>query len=181
MCGHHPVQCSNECGAFPQRQNLESHVAKDCPLTVVECEFHYAGCEVKLPHKDMPDHLKDGLATHLSLLAVSHKKQQNEIKALNKKHQECIEALEKRQREEMKALTEEVNELKKQTKKLRLHTQIVPVDFVVENADQCRLLSPWFSTPFYSHSQGYKLRFYFYKFIIYKISCHLMQGEFDLS
>ena len=73
----------------------------ECPLTVVECDFHSAGCEVKLPHRSMPDHLKDGLVIHFSLLAMSHKRQQE----LLKKHQE-----------EIKALTEEVNELKMQTK-----------------------------------------------------------------
>ena len=66
ICSHHPVQCPNECGAFPQRQNLDSHMQKECPLTMVECEFHYAGCEVKLPRRNMPDHLKDGIVTHLS-------------------------------------------------------------------------------------------------------------------
>ena len=79
VCGHHPVQCSNECGAFPKRQDFEKHLENDCPLSVVGCDFNYAGCEVRLPRKDMPDHIKDGLVTHFSLLAVSHKKQQNEI------------------------------------------------------------------------------------------------------
>ena len=130
---------------------------------MVECDFHYAGCEIKLPRKDMSDHLKDDLVTHISLLVVSHKKQQDKIKA----HQE-----------EIRALTEEVNELKKQ---LRLHTHnTVPIDFVVTNADQCHVFSKWTSAPFYSHSQGYKLRLSFYKALTaYRISCDLMQGEYD--
>ena len=52
---------------------------RDCPLTVVECEFSYAGYEVRLPCKDLLQHITDDL----KLLAVSHKKQQDEIKALN--------------------------------------------------------------------------------------------------
>ena len=57
---------------------------------MIECEFHYVGCEVKLPHRDMPDHLKDGLVTHFSMLATSHKQQQDEVKALEQKHHEEI-------------------------------------------------------------------------------------------
>ena len=73
VCGCHPVRCPNECGAFPERQKLDDHVEKECPLTEIECDFHYAGCEVRLPHRNMSDHLKDGLVAHFSLLAMSHK------------------------------------------------------------------------------------------------------------
>ena len=192
VCGHHPVQCPNNCGAFSQRQNLESHVVKDCPLTVVECEFHYAGCEVKLPRKDMPDHLQDGLNTHFSLLVVSHKKQQNEIKeikALNDRQQNIIKevkALNGRQKDEIRALTEEVNQLKLKTGELKLHTEIVPVELKVKKPlELFGLLSKWSSsTPFYSHSQGYKLRIGVCNDVwtgAYFIRVYLMQGEFDDS
>ena len=169
VCACHPVHCPNACGAIPQRQNLECHVAKSCPLTVVECEFHYTGCEVRLPRRNMPDHLKDGLVTHFSLLAVSHKRQQEEIKTLKKEHQE-----------EIKALTKQMNKLKIQTKQLRLHTQIFPVDFMVINPPAYRVHNPWSSAPFYSHSQGYKLRLTFFRGIrSVLVHCYLMQGEFD--
>ena len=72
VCGFHPVRCPNECGSFPQRQNLDSHVAKECPLTTTSCDFVHVGCAVKLARKDMPEHLRENLLTHTSLLAVSH-------------------------------------------------------------------------------------------------------------
>lgn len=72
---------------------------------VVECEFQYAGCDVKLPRRNMPDHLKDHLIEHFSLLAVSHKRQQDKIEALEQEHQV-----------EIKALGEEIDKLKVQTK-----------------------------------------------------------------
>ena len=174
ICSHHPVQCPNGCGAFPQRQNLDSHMQKECPLTVVECEFHCAGCEVKLPRRNMPDHLKDSIVTHLSQLAMSHRRQQ-EV------YQEEIKALERRHHEEtkiVKALTEEIDELKMQTERLRweMHAPIVPTDFMVENPHAS---INWYSTPFYSHSQGYKLCLRLYDFCGYYIICLLMQGEFD--
>jgi len=45
VCGFHPVQCPNMCGAFPQRQDLEEHTSNDCPLTIINCDFHCVGCE----------------------------------------------------------------------------------------------------------------------------------------
>ena len=172
------MQCSNKCGAFPERQKLDDHVEKECPLTVVECDFHYAGCEVRLPRRNMPEHLKDGLAAHFSLLAVSHKQQQEEIQVYQKK----IIALERRQEEEMKVMRGEIDELKKQTEQLRSNMQIIPIDFRVKNPMKCTMSQPWSSPPFYTHNQGYKLRINFFPDLLYSfyiIHCYLIQGEFD--
>ena len=43
-----------------------------CPLTTISCEYVHLGCAVKLPRKDMPEHLRENLLTHTSLLAISH-------------------------------------------------------------------------------------------------------------
>ena len=67
VCPSHPVPCPNECGVSPERTDLASHVDNDCPLTVVDCDFHHAGCVVRLPRKDMPDHLREAVVTHTSL------------------------------------------------------------------------------------------------------------------
>ena len=212
VCGCYPVRCPNECGAFPERQKLDDHLEKECPLTVVECDFYYAGCEVKLPRRTMPDHLKDGLVAHFSLLAMSHKQQQDEIqayqreiialnksyqeeiKALNKTHQEDIKALERKQEEEIKdlerkqeeeskAITGEIDKLKMQTEQLRFNMQMFPTDFAVKNPHTySRIRNPWSSTPFYSHSQGYKLQLAFFKHSwagSYIICCDLMRGNYD--
>ena len=79
VCGFRPVPCPNECGVQPQLPNLEHHVSRDCPLTVVNCDFHYAGCEVQLPRKDMPAHLAENLLAHTTKLVTS---MQEKIQAL---------------------------------------------------------------------------------------------------
>ena len=78
VCGFRPVPCRNECGVSPERQNLEHHVSKDCPLTVLSCDFHYAGCEVQLPRKGMPAHLAQNVVFHMSLMAVQNQKKAEE-------------------------------------------------------------------------------------------------------
>ena len=69
------LPCPNECtpsGSGLQRQCLDQHVKEHCPLTVVQCELHHAGCEVTLPRKDMADHMKEGSISHISLLAAEN-------------------------------------------------------------------------------------------------------------
>ena len=100
VCGYHPMPCPNECGVYPERQNLEHHVSKDCPLTVVDCEFHYAGCEVQLPRKDMPAHLVEGLAMHLLLIATCTKQMLAEREQMEKEN-EIVKA---KQEQEIEAL-----------------------------------------------------------------------------
>ena len=70
VCKCYPVPCPNKCGVSPERQNVETHMNTVCPLTVVKCDFHYAGCEVQLVRKNMPTHLAENLATHISLLTT---------------------------------------------------------------------------------------------------------------
>ena len=78
VCGFYPVPCSNECGVYPERQNLKHHVSIDCPLAVVNCDFHYTGCDVQLPRKDMPAHLAENLVPHMAQLATYNQKKVQE-------------------------------------------------------------------------------------------------------
>ena len=135
VCDHHPVKCPNECGAFPQRRDTKHHVKNDCPLTLLECDFNYVGCEVRLPRKNVHDHLREHLVTHLSLLAISHNKQQHEIKRLKERQQ---------------ILQGEVS-------KLKSHVAIIPVHFMVHNLSQYSDTKQWISPHFYTNSNGYKL------------------------
>ena len=132
VCGFHPVRCPNECGLILQNQNLDNHVADGCLLTIISCDFHHVGCGVKLPRKDMPEHLRENLHSHMSLLAVSHAnltssngKQQaqilkltgenNTLKRLNKAEKERIESrmreLKVYHRSDMDRLNHEITKL----------------------------------------------------------------------
>ena len=79
VCGSFPLCCPNQCGSFPQRQSIEKHVNNKCPLTTIECDFHHVGCTVKLPRKDLPEHLRENFLTHISLLSSSHAKHQAKL------------------------------------------------------------------------------------------------------
>ena len=78
-CGYRPIPCPNECGVYPERQNVHEHVNKDCPLTLVNCDFHYAGCQVRLPRKDIQSHLHENLPSHMALLGANSQRMAEKV------------------------------------------------------------------------------------------------------
>ena len=109
MCGFHPVECPNTCGASPQRQNLEQHASNDCPLTVISCDFQCVGCEVRLPRKAMSDHLNENTVTHVNQLLGYVKNQNLTFCKEQDKSQEQIAGLRNAQDQSHR----EIGELKK--------------------------------------------------------------------
>ncbi len=70
VCECRPVECPNSCADDNlQHRHLEEHLSSQCPLSLVECEFSHAGCDVEVCRKDLPSHLSDSMVTHMSLLA----------------------------------------------------------------------------------------------------------------
>ncbi len=237
VCGSFPLSCPNKCPLILQRQNLECHIAKECPLTTINCDFHYVGCTVKLPRQDMAEHLKDNLTTHVSLLVISHAKQHDEIAQQNaeivKQNGELKVA-----KAEIATLVEEKKTLQSKTEGLGHNFNLLTEKFNTSNVEQTRVsyalkeetmqlsreltalkkqrridryiaagpqttipfsspilalnnfnqrrknIETWYSSPVYSHAQGYKLCLGVYTNIPKKylsVFVHLMKGELDDS
>ena len=68
VCPFFPLSCPNNCELVLQRQEVEHHMSRDCPLTLVQCDFHMVGCQVELARRDMPSHISENLTGHMSLL-----------------------------------------------------------------------------------------------------------------
>ena len=69
-CPKLPLPCPNKCevGSVP-REDMEAH-RKECPLDMIQCEYHNVGCEVMIAHRDQ-EKIKHGLILindHLCLL-----------------------------------------------------------------------------------------------------------------
>ena len=59
VCPFFPIDCPNNCGKKEIiRQYMSSHIYT-CPEEVVPCRYQSLGCKVRLPRKQMTDHLKD--------------------------------------------------------------------------------------------------------------------------
>ena len=141
QCGVYPVACPNKCQEPTfQRQKLESHLRDDCPLVVVECPFHYAGCLESVPRKDMAEHMKE-TSSHLSLLVpltYSLVKENQELKQsvniaheLNVKYVSIVTENCKRQQLQEQMHQTALTELNRKIGNLEIATQ----DLVKENQE----------------------------------------------
>lgn len=70
ICAKYPVFCPNDCGRELARALVQKHVADECPLTNVDCEFVYAGCKTNIQRKDMGTHLAAEVGSHLMLVSL---------------------------------------------------------------------------------------------------------------
>jgi len=67
LCPSYPVECPNECGARGlTRSKITAH-REVCLLQCVECEYNRFGCTIVLPRKDMAEHLKGSVESHLQM------------------------------------------------------------------------------------------------------------------
>ena len=148
-------------------------MSKDCPLTVVNCDFHYAGCEVQLPRKDMPAHLAENLVIHVSQLAAySHMliiETQTLKDVLTEKESEIaqLKAKEEEDRSSLQAL--------------QTHG-VFPIEFVMTEFDKYKEDDIWYSEPFYTHHRGYKMCLKVFpndQGTSIDVGVCLMRGEFD--
>lgn len=163
-CDQYPVPCPNNCDVGTvKRQHLKQHKEKECPLECVECEFKCVGCSVSLPRKDMPDHVSENLGWHVAMIPkMYHEMTLKFQKKLDEKSQQ-IEELKsqvKSQKEELEAQKRQMNIHQREIRALKssLNTTVPPVEFVMTNFEENRRENwQWFSHPFYSHANGYKM------------------------
>lgn len=79
-CPMYPVACPNSCGSEPFRKNITKHVADSCPLTLLECPYSYAGCDVKVTRREMSSH--GSMEDHLISAAIKIKDLESENASL---------------------------------------------------------------------------------------------------
>lgn len=158
---------SGELGQYDKHMNLNpqpDEPQEGCMYAEVNCKYNHVGCDARLLRKDMPNHLSKEMATHVNLL-------ENENRLL---------------REKLKAAHSDNDWLKLQTNK-NSKSLSPPVTFVMTNVLQyVRDDDYWFSPPFYSHPQGYKMCFSVVpngwgiaKGIYLSSYVYMMRGEFD--
>ena len=65
-CSKLPLPCPNKCGvASVICENMEAH-RKECPLELIQCEYHSMGCEIRMTRKDQDKHKQEKMEEHLS-------------------------------------------------------------------------------------------------------------------
>ncbi len=93
-----------------ERRLMNDHIFAQCPNRDIECEYRFAGCDVKKPQGQLESHGKEAFSSHLSLVAnlVQGSLSQKDIEI-----QELKEEL-SHQRMQMQELKQEHTELKQQ-------------------------------------------------------------------
>ena len=174
-------------------KHLNSEQAADkslegCPFTVISCPLGYCGCLVKLPRKDMKDHLQKEGVQHMLLQA---RKQQLLLVAMENLHQEnqklrtVAREIEGERRYLEQRLADFETKMGIPTTPYRQPT--TAVEFVVKDFESKAINhTPWYSPPFYTHTQGYKMCLKINvggsgqgKGTHLSVYVHVMRGEFD--
>ena len=118
-CPNYPLDCPNRCGARGiTRSSVPAH-REVCPLQRVECEYKRFGCAVVLPRKDIAEHLKTSVQTHLQLTKRRVEKQEVRLQEQEVRLQEQevqLKKVEERAERERQAMREKVEEQEVQLK-----------------------------------------------------------------
>ena len=178
ICPCRSVPCPNECGKYLIRKDLEAHQANECLLAVVKCSFSFAGCKVEITRKEMPAHITESLADHMTLQAISHQKQLkemqtdiSELKAENQKLKDKLDEQNQKFKNQLDKQNEKIaailrNPSVQSSKEVGAATvtpkaeetegdpNVTPVLIVFKDFQQHTI---WWSPPFYTHPQGYKM------------------------
>ena len=177
----HCTHKSKGCEWMGELRELDDHVnanpsakqaLEGCQFTVINCPLNYAGCEVKVARQDIPIHLSESFVSHMLLQAEQQTLLLDTTTVLESENASLKEELESKTEQladleyenfELKTritgLEEEVVMLSKQQKVASTTAlPIGPVDFTMHGFDKRkRDSSQWWSAPFYTHPQGYKM------------------------
>ena len=153
QCLKFPEPCPNRCEkGTVERCNLEKHLASECSLQLVACEFSHAGCTEKVPRKDLARHMEDGMQKHLLSMSLLNLSLTREL------HQKMDEK------------DQQITELQLQLQQLdgkveqhfhKLVGSVFTKEFTVTEFSQwkARKKGHYNSEPFYSGRLGYKFEF----------------------
>jgi len=182
-CPKLPLPCPNNCevGSVP-REDMEAH-RKECPLEMIQCEYHNVGCKVRMVRKDYEKHKKENMEEHLLMTThkvsrvddVHHELTDMKVELTNTKSElsdtkaQLATAL-----EQINNLTILVNSQLSSTAMSTKRIRSVQLDSMVKMHNIGHQVCPvtikmsgynskmknsieWYSDPFYTHNKGYQM------------------------
>lgn len=129
-CKKYPVECTNKCGISIPREYLPHHLIGQCSMRLVDCPYRVCGCEIKVTHKDVKDHLLEKIQTHSELLLrqldVQGKKHAEEkvemelqLKAQAEQHAEDMEDIRTQLKAQVKQHVKDMDKIRLELKVLK--------------------------------------------------------------
>ena len=190
-CSHKSKGCEwrGELRELDKHLNSEPPTDKSlegCPFTVIKCPLNHTGCEVKLPRREMKEHVKNDLFRHVLKLTVSVHSLTQDNKTLSAQLQ-LVQGEKQRLEQRVTVLEGKLEELEAAQHVASCTGQPVgPVEFTMTNFELHKDDKKWNSPPFYTHPHGYKMcvclapnGFGRGQGTHLGVTVHLMRGEFD--
>ena len=119
-CPNYPLNCPNRCSAGGiTRSTVPAH-REVCPLQRVECEYKQFGCTVVLPRKDIAEHLKTSVESHLQLTKRRVEEQEVRLQEQEVRLKKEMEERAERSERERQRLNEVIARLVEKVEQLEL-------------------------------------------------------------
>jgi len=177
ICETKTTLCPQKCGEEEiEHKNLQEHL-RNCPKQVVPCEYHDAGCLVKLENQLMRTHMQDNVQDHLFKVAQWNKVLIEQNKALIKENKELKESNEK------------LTSIQEFHSPSNVPIPQGPPELIMTGfGEHKRLADKWFSPSFYTSMGGYRMCLRVRACgrgnslgMYVGVSVRLMRGEYDDS
>ena len=183
-CPKFPEPCPNRCEAGTvERCDLERHLATECPLQLVACEFSRAGCTEKVPRKDLVRHMEGNMQKHLlnmSLLNLSLTRELHE--KMDEKDRQIAE-LQLQLKQQDENAKQQFQQLDGRVEQIQRATGLVCTqEFTFTEFSQwkAKMKGHFHSEPFYSSVHGCKYKFNIdFHIRSMAIFLYLLPGEHD--
>ena len=165
QCPKLPLPCPNKCevGSVP-REDMEAH-RKECPLEIIQCEYHNVGCEVRMARKDREKHENDNMKEHLMMTKGELTDTKAQLAIALEQMTNLTILLYSQLNPTPNASTVDIVSVAKWSIKLnamasmfKSGNQVLPAILQVSGYNKMKENDEqWYSDPFYTHNHGYKM------------------------
>ena len=92
-CPKQVIVCIDGCGESLLREQQTRHSETVCPEYKLNCEYFINGCNQMIKRKNIEQHMKDNMPTHLSLVTRQNNGLMNVIANMNVRLQQVEQQL----------------------------------------------------------------------------------------
>ena len=157
-CPKLPLPCPNKCEAGSvSREDIEAH-RKECPLEMIQCEYHNVGCEVTIARKDMEQHNDQAVKEHLQLTTHKLVAAQKQILNLTMLMHSQLRPTASTGAVYIASAVKWSFTLDSMASMFRLGYQVLPVVVKMVGYNKMKVNdTQWYSDSFYTHNKGYQM------------------------
>jgi len=148
------ISCLNVCEIRSVlREDMEAH-RRECPLEMIQCEYHNVGCEERMLRKRKKEHEQEKMEEHLSLMKRALTKTQSQLDNALEIMTMLNQGLQGNYFYDAMSVVRWWAGLAAKARKMVSGVEICPV---IMNVTECSSLIEWNSDVFFTHEKGYKM------------------------